>query len=166
MCQEWREGMCSSCLPEIWQGAPFCFSNFVRTCIPNKKKRYESIARGRHLQLKDVVVLILFLTTLYNSKFRKYLYYMISSALEDEETQSKGIVLVVLNHSPTWFLDSFWRAWRDIRVPFRISRLHYCAISPDSSYSCRESEEHSTVVRVHQGKSHTHVVDGLWVFIK
>jgi hypothetical protein len=51
------------------------------------------------------------------------MYYMMASALEDEETQSKGIVLVVLNHS-------FCAAWKAICVPFWIARLQYCIVSP------------------------------------
>jgi hypothetical protein len=76
---------------------------------------------------------------------------MMASALEDEETQSKGIVLVVLNYAPTWIFDSFWAAWKAIRVPFRIARLQYCVVSPGSIYSFREYEEHGTTIRIHQG---------------
>lgn len=55
--------------------------------------------------------------------FRKFLYYMMASALEDDETASKGIVLVVWNDDQSLLsiLDPFWHpnAWGKIPLPYR-----------------------------------------------
>lgn len=106
-------------------------------------------------------------------KILKYMYYMLSTAMEDEETQNRGISLIVLNITTSsqsngmpWgnlfgstaaggLLDPFWAIWREIRKLYSISRLHYCMISSDHSttpYSSRISEEYAkTQIRIHQG---------------
>jgi hypothetical protein len=90
---------------------------------------------------------------------------MLASALEDEETQDKGLVLVVWNYQgmmdqgPSWgaalgtFFDSFWNLWKSIKTSFRIVRLHYLTIngSGDALYSVKEYEEGDTSVRHHTG---------------
>ena len=105
------------------------------------------------------------------------MYYMLSTAKEDEETQIKGISLVVFNMTSLstqsgnnpWgtlfheavgaaggmFMDPFWKLWREIRKLYPIPRLHYCMIASDhynKPYSSRLSEEGtSTQIRIHQG---------------
>ncbi len=100
-------------------------------------------------------------------QIKKYLFYMLASALEDEETQDKGIVLLVWNPphkastsifpaSPSsWgsFFDSFWNLWKSVKTSFRITRLHYATTSSDVEYSMKEYEEHDTLIRHHNGSS-------------
>jgi hypothetical protein len=81
---------------------------------------------------------------------RKILFYMMSSALEDEETVKRGVTMVVWNGTPKWF-DPFWNAFEKIGAPFKISKLHYCQASPDTSYSVQERREKETDVRIHKG---------------
>jgi hypothetical protein len=91
---------------------------------------------------------------------------MLASALEDEETQDRGLVLVVWNYQgmdlgSSWgastlgtFFDSFWNLWKSIKTSFRIARLHYLTIPPserDTLYSVKEFDEGDTSVRHHTG---------------
>lgn len=93
---------------------------------------------------------------------------MLASALEDEETQDRGIVLLVWNPPRTtlspslfpaspssWggFFDSFWNLWKSIKTSFRIARLHYSTISSDDVYSVKEYEEQDTLIRHHFGSA-------------
>jgi len=85
--------------------------------------------------------------------FRKILFYMMASALEDEDTARRGISLVVWNGNPTRWFDPFWRVFEKISAPFRISKLHYCQVSHyDASYQVLEKRElGETDVRIHKG---------------
>lgn len=85
--------------------------------------------------------------------FRKVMYYMVASALEDEETVRKGVTVVVWNGSPKWF-DPFWNAFHKLSAPFKISKLHYCQETHDSPYSVQEKVEKETDVRIHKGSLH------------
>ena len=103
----------------------------------------------------------------FNIKMLQYLYYMTSCALDDDETQVKGMVLVVVKNtensnnwftdpfSPTsWLMDPFWsKAWREIRNAFTYQQLHYCVVASEKKYSMKVSEEGpNTEIRTHQGK--------------
>jgi len=91
--------------------------------------------------------------TLYSKQaknFRKILFYMMASALEDKETVRKGISMVVWNGTPKWF-DPFWNAFAKIGAPFKISKLHYCQETHDMPYSVQEKREKETDVRIHKG---------------
>lgn len=92
--------------------------------------------------------------TLYSKQgknLRKILFYMMSSALEDEETVKRGITMVVWNGTtPKWF-DPFWNAFTKIGAPFKISKLHYCQQTQDMPYSVQERREKETDVRIHKG---------------
>mmetsp|Transcript_993 Transcript_993/g.2121 ORF Transcript_993/g.2121 Transcript_993/m.2121 type:complete len:507 (-) Transcript_993:77-1597(-) len=85
--------------------------------------------------------------------FRKILFYMMASALEDEDTARRGVSMVVWNGAPTKWFDPFWRAFEKISAPFKISKLHYCQVSHyDSSYQVLEKRERGeTDVRIHKG---------------
>lgn len=85
--------------------------------------------------------------------FRQILFYMMASALEDEETARRGMSMVVWNGSPTKWFDPFWRAFEKISAPFKISKLHYCQVSHyESSYQVLEKRERGeTDVRIHKG---------------
>lgn len=85
--------------------------------------------------------------------FRKFLFYMMASALEDEETARRGVSMVVWNGSPTRWFDPFWRQFEKISAPFKISKLHYCQVSHyESSYQVVEKQERGeTDVRIHKG---------------
>lgn len=103
---------------------------------------------------------------------------MLASALEDEATLDRGLVLVAWNGespadsgnpaaalsslwgaAPGGPFDSFWGLWRSVRSAFPISRLHYCVpydqSAVEASYSLKETQEtHASavcVVRHHQG---------------
>mmetsp|Transcript_28264 Transcript_28264/g.31665 ORF Transcript_28264/g.31665 Transcript_28264/m.31665 type:complete len:485 (+) Transcript_28264:566-2020(+) len=88
-----------------------------------------------------------------SKNFRKVLFYMMASALEDDDTARKGISMVVWNGAPTQWFDPFWRVFEKISSPFRISKLHYCQVSYyDSSYQVLEKRERGeTDVRIHKG---------------
>ncbi|VEU38253.1 unnamed protein product [Pseudo-nitzschia multistriata] len=85
--------------------------------------------------------------------FRKILFYMMASALEDVDTARKGISMVVWNGAPTKWFDPFWRVFEKISAPFKISKLHYCQVSQyESSYQVLEKRERGeTDVRIHKG---------------
>mmetsp|Transcript_3860 Transcript_3860/g.10126 ORF Transcript_3860/g.10126 Transcript_3860/m.10126 type:complete len:470 (+) Transcript_3860:163-1572(+) len=87
------------------------------------------------------------------NNFRKILFYMMASALEDEDTVRRGISMVVWNGSPTKWFDPFWRVFEKISAPFQISKLHYCQVSHyESSYQVLEKRERGeTDVRIHKG---------------
>lgn len=103
---------------------------------------------------------------------------MLTSVLEDEETQDRGLVLAVWNDSSSsqqqeqglnpflnaaassssWaggvmssLFDSFWNLWKSIKSSFHIARLHYIKIDPNGTYSCKEYEDHDTIIRHHSG---------------
>lgn len=96
---------------------------------------------------------------------------MLASALEDEETQDKGMVLLVWNlqrvssssnifaaATPPWggLFDSFWNLWKSIKSSFRIARLHYATVVTDGGmgYTVKEYEESfETVIRHHTASS-------------
>lgn len=90
-----------------------------------------------------------------SQNFRKTLYYMMASALEDSETVRRGMSLVVFNSDPAKWFDPFWKAFGKISTPFRISKLHYCQVLHyDSSYQVLEKREihrGSCDVRIHRG---------------
>lgn len=85
--------------------------------------------------------------------FRKILFYMMASALEDEDTARRGVSMVVWNGAPTKWFDPFWRVFEKISAPFKISKLHYCQVSHyESSYQVLEKRERGeTDVRIHKG---------------
>eukprot|EP00536_Pseudo-nitzschia_multiseries_P013654 jgi/Psemu1/327261/estExt_fgenesh1_pg.C_5980002 len=87
------------------------------------------------------------------NNFRKILFYMVASALEDEDTARKGVSMVVWNGDPTKWFDPFWRVFEKISAPFKLSKLHYCQVSQyDSSYQVHEKRElGETDVRIHKG---------------
>lgn len=85
--------------------------------------------------------------------FRKIMYYMMASALEDVETVRRGVTVVVWNGSPKWF-DPFWNAFHKLENPFRISKLHYCQETHDIPYTVQERVEKDTDVRIHKGSLH------------
>lgn len=87
------------------------------------------------------------------NNFRKTLFYMMASALEDEDTARKGLNMVVWNGTPTKWFDPFWRVFEKISAPFKISKLHYCQVSHyESSYQVLEKRERGeTDVRIHKG---------------
>lgn len=87
------------------------------------------------------------------NNFRKILFYMMTSALEDEDTARKGVSMVVWNGTPTKWFDPFWRVFEKISAPFKISKLHYCQVSHyESSYQVLEKRERGeTDVRIHKG---------------
>mmetsp|Transcript_96 Transcript_96/g.257 ORF Transcript_96/g.257 Transcript_96/m.257 type:complete len:511 (-) Transcript_96:236-1768(-) len=94
--------------------------------------------------------------TLYSEQpnnFRKILFYMVASALQDEDTARKGVSMVVWNGAPTKWFDPFWRVFEKISAPFKISKLHYCQVSLyESSYQVLEKRERGeTDVRIHKG---------------
>jgi hypothetical protein len=88
-----------------------------------------------------------------SNNFRKILFYMMASALEDEDTARRGISMVVWNGNPTKWFDPFWRCFEKIHAPFKISKLHYCQVSHyESSYQVLEKRERGeTDVRIHKG---------------
>lgn len=104
----------------------------------------------------------------YESTFRKYIFYILRTALEDDETQTKGITVVVWNTdnyaatASSWLLlgsllDSFWSVWkRDFKTPFRIDRLHYCIMSHQEQYTVKEYQESPTQIRSHTGTCDSH----------
>jgi len=87
------------------------------------------------------------------NNFRKILFYMMASALEDEDTARRGVSMVVWNGTPTKWFDPFWRVFEKISAPFKISKLHYCQVSHyESSYQVLEKRERGeTDVRIHKG---------------
>jgi len=87
------------------------------------------------------------------NNFRKILFYMMASALEDEDTARRGVSMVVWNGAPTKWFDPFWRVFEKISAPFKISKLHYCQVSHyESSYQVLEKRERGeTDVRIHKG---------------
>ena len=87
------------------------------------------------------------------NNFRKILFYMMASALEDEDTARRGVSIVVWNGAPTKWFDPFWRVFEKISAPFKILKLHYCQVSHyESSYQVLEKRERGeTDVRIHKG---------------
>ena len=87
------------------------------------------------------------------NNFRKILFYMMASALEDEDTARRGVSMVVWNGTPTKWFDPFWRVFEKISAPFKISKLHYCQVTHyESSYQVLEKRERGeTDVRIHKG---------------
>ncbi|KAL3921733.1 MAG: hypothetical protein SGILL_002593, partial [Bacillariaceae sp.] len=85
--------------------------------------------------------------------FRRILFYMMATALEDEETAKRGITLVVWNGggTPSWLFDPFWNAYSKISAPYRINKLHYCQETQDMPYSVQEKREKETDIRIHRG---------------
>jgi hypothetical protein len=85
--------------------------------------------------------------------FRKIMYYMMASALEDSETVRMGVTVVVWNSTPKWF-DPFWNAFHKLENPYKISKLHYCQETHDTPYSIQERVEKDTDIRIHKGSLH------------
>lgn len=95
---------------------------------------------------------------------------MLASALEDEETQDKGLVLCVWNtqdsstanpflatasSAMSSLFDSFWNLWKCIKPAFLISRLHYMTVDMSGTipYSFKEYEEADSLIRHHTGSA-------------
>jgi hypothetical protein len=95
-------------------------------------------------------------STLYHKQikqFRRVMFYMMATALQDEETCKRGITLVVWNHSSnaSWLFDPFWNAYSKLCLPYRIHKLHYCQEAHDLPYVVQEKREKDTDIRIHKG---------------
>ncbi|KAG7343114.1 hypothetical protein IV203_021059 [Nitzschia inconspicua] len=86
-----------------------------------------------------------------SKQFRRILFYMMATVLQDEETVKRGITLVVWNTTPKPWFDPFWNAYSKIAAPYQISKLHYCQEVQDVPYSVQERREKETDIRMHQG---------------
>lgn len=86
-----------------------------------------------------------------SKQFRRILFYMMATVLQDEETVRRGITLVVWNTTPKPWFDPFWNAYSKIAAPYLISKLHYCQGTHDMPYSVQERREKETDVRMHCG---------------
>jgi hypothetical protein len=84
-------------------------------------------------------------------QFRRILFYMTATVLQDEETVKRGITLVVWNTTPKPWFDPFWNAYSKIAAPYLIAKLHYCQETHDQLYNVQERREKETDIRMHQG---------------
>ena len=100
-------------------------------------------------------------------------YYILMSALEDEETQKKGVVCVVYNVEPRSTLANDPRIYLNVyqllpRIPFRMMGAHYCVQDAHlrlfmSSIRVAMSREVRLRSRVHHG-SHEECLYTLMTF--
>jgi hypothetical protein len=100
------------------------------------------------------VIFFQFDPTLWQGKqkqLRRVLFYMMASALQDDETVKRGIALVVWNATPKSWFDPFWNAYSKIAAPYQIAKLHYCQQTHDMQYTVTERREKETDIRMHQG---------------
>jgi hypothetical protein len=84
-------------------------------------------------------------------QLRRILFYMMASALQDDETVKRGMTLVVWNATPRSWFDPFWNAYSKIAAPYQVAKLHYCQQTQDIQYIVTERREKETDVRMHQG---------------